>query len=1157
MQLAAGCGDGLVAPSDDPKDHHGKEREEKEKTMQHKRSRLTTKILAFVLILALVFPASAFASVADVAKDTRAPGKSLANTYPAYTDIEWQISLAENAQAMVTVPTNMTEEELGTALSGDLTLSLDRDSTRGYLNPEKFPYPYQGGALDTWMTQWTKDKQPQNLFRVTEMGISVDEAGKVSLKLWIDINCYFGNRSGSVDYSAPHSNGGAYLDLCGYYTLNVTAGDEAVGSIHTKIVPYDSFRTVYELYDDIDALAAMDTDLYVSKESMGQTTVDGYDMPYLIVADSKESVDKWLAYTDLVESDPDLALTKLANGDFDDLRVPMFASNVHSNENAAVNGILEFAHLLLENETISVNTLEGFTEAGQAQLKAEMEKQGAAVPEQIKNFASYIGFIRGENGYKANGSLYSGQLDLEEYYNVKNNEVNVKELLGDVFMVIVPEQNIEGYEHMTRTTSQGYDPNRDEANQTLFEDANAMALVNKFNPMVFTEIHGRVEAMLIEPCTPPHEPNYEYDLIAKQFIQLGEAVGMGAIANNPEHNSFEMPHRDYLRVDNDSPSGVAWTEPWDDMTTAYGSQFPVLIGTAGITWELPVYSDVASELVVPYGLMTQAMYIQANKITMLENQAKLFSRGVNNTNSNELVAPWYVDQYDRPGTQTELMRPVYDGEGQNGNFYPECYIIPMDSANQKNLYDAAAEMKYLTRNDVKVNVASKEFTYDGVTYPAGTMVVSMYQAKRSLANSQLFDGTFINVWQGLYSESFAQRSNARGYDRVIVAEPAAYKTIMAACPETINYTQALTYLAAFATQFEGVENADVIIDNVSNDSAAAVNALLRAGKTVAMITEGSEKGNFICSYEDFMTVAKDYVLTATGVYGAGIKAAVILNPQVYLPGKPADNTSGYVETTLRSGSYNYRFDWLALTAMGFTMTDDLTKANVIVGSRALSDDALAAVKAGTPYMGYSTGAISGSAFMQELGVEISSCDKGTDFLGRVVYPNNTLVNATYINEGDDVMYEYGTNWFTKLPEGATVLVQNAGKTPMQGCICLTDDELTAQFNQYNNGVVGFEYQNGKLDMALFANVLNHKIHQTDEYTFISNFIFSRSLTETAYEGVAQPENPDPVNPGKPEEPGKPDAPKTGDSSNIILWVLAASFSCVMIPAAVTLKRKAR
>lgn len=92
------------------------------------------------------------------------------------------------------------------------------------------------------------------------------------------------------------------------------------------------------------------------------------------------------------------------------------------------------------------------------------------------------------------------------------------------------------------------------------------------------------------------------------------------------------------------------------MTTAYGSQYPVLIGTAGITWELPVYSDISAEYMVPYGLMTQAMFIRDNKISMLENQAKLFSRGVNNTNSNADVAPWYVNQYDETGAQAELMR---------------------------------------------------------------------------------------------------------------------------------------------------------------------------------------------------------------------------------------------------------------------------------------------------------------------------------------------------------------------------------------------------------------------------------------------------------------------------------------------------------------------
>lgn len=627
-----------------------------------------------------------------------------------------------------------------------------------------------------------------------------------------------------------------------------------------------------------------------------------------------------------------------------------------------------------------------------------------------------------------------------------------------------------------------------------------------------------------------------------------------------------MPFRDFLRGNEDSPTGKEWTQPWDDMTTAYGSQYPVLIGTAGITWELPVYSDISAEYMVPYGLMTQAMFIRDNKISMLENQAKLFSRGVNNTNSNADVAPWYVNQYDEAGAQAELMRPVYDGEGQNGNFYPECYIIPLDRDNQKNLFDAAAELKYLTRNDVKVNVATESFVYDGVTYPEGTTVISMYQAKRSLANSQLYDGTFISVWSGLYSESFAQRSHARGYDRIIVAEPAAYETIMQSCQATIDYEGTLAALAECTADFDGVENADVIIDNVSNDSANAVNALLNAGKTVAMITEGEEKGNFLCSYEDFLTIADEYVVTATGVYGANYKAAVIDNPTVYLPGKPANNTSGYVETTLRSGSYNYRFDWLALTNMGFTVTDDLSAADVIVGSRALNDEALGAVKAGTPYMGYTDTAVSRVRELVDL--ELSSCEMGTDFLGRVVYPNNTLINATYINEGDDVMYEYGTYWFSKIPDGATVLVQNAGKDPLQGCICLTDDGLVKQFNAYNTGVVGFEYQSGNMDIALFANVLNHKIHQTDEFTFISNFIFSRSLSAVAYEGVQQPENPEPGNPDpkpdpKPGDSGTTDPkpttpPETGDSSNVMLWVAVAVISCGMIPAAVVvLKRKAR
>ena len=78
--------------------------------MQHRRPRLMAKILAFVLAVSLVFPVSAFASVADLADDTRVPGKSLANTYPNLP-VDWQVSLAEDTKNVtVKVPVSLTAD---------------------------------------------------------------------------------------------------------------------------------------------------------------------------------------------------------------------------------------------------------------------------------------------------------------------------------------------------------------------------------------------------------------------------------------------------------------------------------------------------------------------------------------------------------------------------------------------------------------------------------------------------------------------------------------------------------------------------------------------------------------------------------------------------------------------------------------------------------------------------------------------------------------------------------------------------------------------------------------------------------------------------------------------------------------------------------------
>ena len=45
----------------------------------------------------------------------------------------------------------------------------------------------------------------------------------------------------------------------------------------------------------------------------------------------------------------------------------------------------------------------------------------------------------------------------------------------------------------------------------------------------------------------------------------------------------------------------------------------------------------------------------------------------------------------------------------------------------------------------------------------------------------LYDGTVITGWPVLYSEGITAFDKVRGFDMVVCAEPAAYKTISAAC----------------------------------------------------------------------------------------------------------------------------------------------------------------------------------------------------------------------------------------------------------------------------------------------------------------------------------------------------------------------------------------
>ena len=413
-------------------------------------------------------------------------------------------------------------------------------------------------------------------------------------------------------------------------------------------------------------------------------------------------------------------------------------------------------------------------------------------------------------------------------------------------------------------------------------------------------------------------------------------------------------------------------------------------------------------------------------------------------------------------------------------------------------------MEWLTRNDVKVNVTEKEFTYGGVTYPAGTMIVSMYQAKRSVANGALYDGTLINSWTILYSEGITSFNETRGFDMVTVAEPAAYKSISAVCGDAMDHDDALAYTKALTSYFTGDKNKDVILSNASEDSTAAVNELLKAGKTVGMVTSGDCMGDFICSYTDYQTVAGKYLLSATGVDKTSVKAKIITkSPTVYVPGTPAESEKGFVYAPQISQSASWNYDTAAMNLMGFTTTSDVAKADAAAGASKLDSAAKTAVKNGLSYIGYSYSAAS-SASDLIAGVEYTELDGAMDCLTPVVYPNKTLVNASYIADGDGILYAYGLGYFSQIPAGAAVLVKSdKTRTPTEGFVPTNTAERAAGFKAYmNGGVQGFAYKENGMNVVLFANSLTNKVHQRDEYAYISNFLFSSVLSDKNYDGSA-------------------------------------------------------
>ncbi len=309
-----------------------------------------------------------------------------------------------------------------------------------------------------------------------------------------------------------------------------------------------------------------------------------------------------------------------------------------------------------------------------------------------------------------------------EYLAYDDSE-EVDAILDNVIVLFNVVQNPDGRVMGTRNNAQNINLNRDFFTQSQPETRATVSVITEWNPMVLLDLHGFVDPMLIEPCTPPHNPNYEYDLYLTWAWELALAMEAELFAQTDETETI-IPYRD-------------WDFGWDDWPGIYAAMYPIYHGAYGHTIETP-HRDargVAAHYAVVWGMLN---FVVENKEDMIRDQIEVFRRGFLDLPQqlipDYLLAETPFEQYNEMTIQD----------------FPAAYIIPADEPYQISAHQAKELVDFMIFNDVQVEKSKKAFTYAGVDYPKDTYIVWMDQPKRGLANAILEPGDNLSDLEGLY-----------------------------------------------------------------------------------------------------------------------------------------------------------------------------------------------------------------------------------------------------------------------------------------------------------------------------------------------------------------------------------------------------------------------
>ncbi|USK55282.1 hypothetical protein LIS82_01325 [Cytobacillus solani] len=281
----------------------------------------------------------------------------------------------------------------------------------------------------------------------------------------------FGLPYGTTDLS-PRTIRVLYPKLIGKYKLEVKdLQSQKAAAATLKLNVYDEFLKYEEIKPTIDdVISKAGDDRYLAYKTIGKSS-EGRDLHFVILAKDETAVDKYLDETlPTALENPAELLKKLENGTIGDYQVPIWFNNIHPDEVEGIDAQVEL----------------------------------------LKKFA-----LEDEVTFKTT----------DEYNNKQNVTLNIKEVLNNVIILFNFTHNPDGRAANTRANAEGFDLIRDNAYQTQVETVAVNQEFAKWTPLSFIELHGYIEDFIIEPSTPPHNPNFEYDLLIESMIEQAHAMG--------------------------------------------------------------------------------------------------------------------------------------------------------------------------------------------------------------------------------------------------------------------------------------------------------------------------------------------------------------------------------------------------------------------------------------------------------------------------------------------------------------------------------------------------------------------------------------------------------------------------------------------------------